>query len=89
MREDENTVGFQGKLAPLSNMHPCTITIDWKNHKSAEHFIQYTKVMLANLEDLAQKIRDTECLYTAENIGGSVQIPMWASCSTGHQKIKM
>ena len=77
MREDANTVGFQGKLAPLSNMYPCSITVDGKDHKSAEHFIQYTKVMLANLEDLAQQIKDTVCPYTAKNIGGSVQIPMW------------
>ena len=79
MREDAHTVGFQGKLAPLSNMHPCKLTVDGKDHNSAEHFIQYTKVMLANLEDLAQKIRDTECPYTAKSIGGSVQIPMWSN----------
>ena len=79
MREDANTVGFQGKLAPLSNMHLCPITIDGKDHKSAEHYIQYTKVMLANLVELAQKIKDTTCPYTAKNLGGSVQIPMWNS----------
>ena len=76
-RVENNTVGFQGKLAPLSNMYPCKIVVDGKDHKSAEHFIQYTKVMLANLIELAQKIRDTVCPYTAKNLGGSVHIPIW------------
>ena len=55
----------------------CTITVDGKDHKSAEHFIQYTKVMLANLVELAQKIRDAICPFAAKILGGSVQIPMW------------
>ena len=76
-REDEHTVGFQGKHAPLSNMYPCKIVVDGKDHKSAEHYIQYTKVMLVNLTELAQKISDTPCPYTAKSIGGSVQIDIW------------
>ena len=39
IREDKNTVGFQGMLAPLSNMYLCPIQMDGKDHKSAEHLI--------------------------------------------------
>ena len=76
-RIENNTIGFQGRLAPLSNMYLCTIVVDGTDHQSAEHFIQYTKVMLANLTELAQKIRDTPCPHTAKYLGGSVHIPIW------------
>ena len=76
-RMDNNTVGFQGKLAPLSNMYMCPIVVDGRDHKSAEHYIQYTKVMLVNLTELAQAIQDTNCPYAAKSIGGSVHIPIW------------
>ena len=73
----ENAVGFQGKLSPLSNMHKCTIVMDGIKHKSAEHTIQYKKVMLEDLKDLAQKIWDTDCPYTAKIMGDAVTIPIW------------
>ena len=76
-REDEKTVGFQGMLAPLLNMYLCTIVMDGKDHKSAEHLIQYMKVMLANLTELAQRIRDARSPYEAKRLGGSVTIPNW------------
>ena len=78
-RVDNNTVGFQGKLAPLSNIYLCPIVVDGKDHKSAEHYIQYTKVLLVNLTKLAQKIRDTPCPYTAKSLGSSLYPPgmMW------------
>ena len=76
-RVDNNTVGIQGKLAPLSNMFPCKIVVDGKDHNSAEHYIQYTKVMLVNLIELAQKIKDTTCPYAAKSLGGSIHIPIW------------
>ena len=51
-REEGNTIGFQGRLAPLSNMYLCPIVVDGKDHKSAEHLIQYNRVMLANLKEI-------------------------------------
>ena len=76
-RVTENAVGFQGKQAPLSNMHKCTIEMDGIKHKSAEHTIQYKKVMLEDMKELAQKIWDTDCPYTAKNMGDSATIPIW------------
>ena len=58
-------------------MYLCPIVVDGKEHRLAEHLIQYNKVMLANLKNLAQKIYDTICPYAAKNLGGSVTIPMW------------
>ena len=86
-RIEGNTIGFQGKLAPLSNMYLCPIVVDGKDHKSAEHFIQYTKVMLVNLTELAQKIRDTPCPYVAKSLGGSIHIPIWDN--VGEDIVKM
>ena len=86
-RIEGNTIGFQGKLAPLSNMYLCPIVVDGKDHKSAEHYIQYTKVMLANLTELAQKIQDTSCSYVAKSLGGSVKIPIWDN--VGEDIVKM
>ena len=86
-RIEGNTIGFQGKLAPLSNMYLCPIVVDGKEHKSAEHYIKYTKIMLANLVELAQKIKDTICPYTAKHLGGSVHIPMWDD--VGEDIVKM
>ena len=45
-RVANKTMGLKGKLAPLSNMYPCKIVVDGKDHKSAEHYIQYTKVIV-------------------------------------------
>ena len=86
-RIEGNTIGFQGKLAPLSNMHLCPIVVDGKDHKSAEHYIQYTKVMLVNLTDLAQKIQDTPCPFVAKSLGGSIKIPIWDN--VGEDIVKM
>ena len=76
-RMTDNAVGFQGKQAPLSDMYKCTIEMDGIKHKSAEHTIQYKKVMLEELKDLAQKIWDTECPYTAKKMGDAVTISIW------------
>ena len=67
---DNNTVGFQGKLATLVSMYLCRIVVDGNDHKSAKYVIQ-TKVMLVNLMELAQKIRDTPRPYiTKKNLEG-------------------
>ena len=70
-------------------MYLCPIVVDGKDHKSAEHFIQYSKVMLVNLTELAQKIRDTPCPYTAKSIGGSVKIPIWDNVGEDTVKLAM
>ena len=58
-------------------MYKCTIEMDGVKHKSAEHTIQYKKVMLEDMKDLAQKIWDANCPFAAKIMGDSVTIPIW------------
>ena len=44
-KEDENTIVFHGELSPYSNFHPSPFVIEGQRFPTAEHWIQYSKVI--------------------------------------------
>ena len=60
-RENENTIGFQGPLSPLSNFHTCSLNIEGTSYCSIEQYYQAEKAKRHNdLVSLSRILLETD-----------------------------
>ena len=64
---------FAGELSPLSNLHPCNITVQSVQWKSTEHFYQFNKCKDLGRSDLASEVYCAKSPREAMTIGGKVR----------------
>lgn len=66
---------FYGGKSPLSNFHPCKITIEGEDYLSSEQAFQYGRAKRAQEDNLAEKILLTTTPLDAKRIGDLVLPP--------------
>ena len=66
-------LNIQGANHPLSNFHPCRMTFNNQQHKSAEHAYQYTKATFCANHYAASAILQAPNAYVAKHIGNQIK----------------
>ena len=70
--ENENHLAFHGELSPYSNFHQSLFTINNHEYHSAEHWIQFQKVMMFGDSLTANQILNCITPYEAKCLGYQV-----------------
>ena len=65
-------IAFQGKHAPLSNLHRCEFKFEGRDHTTSEQALQYKHATVCKQEHVAQKILENDEPYDIMRIANTL-----------------
>ena len=87
-KQNDKVVAFAGRYSPLSNLHPCHISVNGHDYTSNEQHYQHRKCQEAGKHDIAAQVLLSSQPEAAMTIGKQVHMTKEWTTSTGKRIMK-